>query len=246
MKLKYYMRGIGVGIIFSLFIFRLLVVPGLTVYTDDDIKAEARKLGMVEANAEVPGLSGVISGEGKEAGKTGADSQAKDSQKAGEKADDKVNGKETGVEQGKSDANSHVTDSNEAGEEEKRLEQAIKNAEEKAVQEEKSIAVKEEESNTGETEADEIKPEESETGETKPEPGATFANRGEKVIIEIRSGMGSESFCSAAEKAGLVTSASELDKYLSENGYDHRLKTGKFSFTIGMTFGEIAKVISNP
>ncbi|MCR5727287.1 MAG: hypothetical protein K6G24_07465, partial [Lachnospiraceae bacterium] len=29
MKLKYYMRGIGVGIIFSIFIFRVIVIPNL-------------------------------------------------------------------------------------------------------------------------------------------------------------------------------------------------------------------------
>lgn len=224
MKLKYYMRGVGVGILFSLFIFRLLVVPGLTVYTDDDIRKEARKLGMVEASTEVNGLSGIISGEEKkEETETPDQNDIDDESEVSQSGEEKDPISSTEVENDEDKT---------ANEQEQRLEQAIKNAEEKDAKAENE-AVKD---------ANSVK---NESEEIKSDSAATVKN-GDKVIIEIKSGMGSETFCAAAEKAGLVSSASELDRYLSENGYDHRLKTGKFSFTIGMTFAEIAKVISNP
>lgn len=59
MKLKYYMRGLGFGIVFTVLVYTLTGRNG--TMTEEEIKAEAKKLGMVEASSEV-GLLDKIQG----------------------------------------------------------------------------------------------------------------------------------------------------------------------------------------
>lgn len=52
MKLKYYLRGLGVGILFAALIFSFIIIPKKTKISDDEIKKRAAELGMVEANKQ--------------------------------------------------------------------------------------------------------------------------------------------------------------------------------------------------
>ena len=65
--------------------------------------------------------------------------------------------------------------------------------------------------------------------------------KGEVVTITIQSGQFSESVSEACEKAGLVKSATEFNKYLCDNGYSGRLAVGDHKITKGSSFEEIAK-----
>lgn len=46
------------------------------------------------------------------------------------------------------------------------------------------------------------------------------------------------------QEAGLVSSASEFDRYLYQNGYDKRIRTGVFEIPAGADAEEIAKIIT--
>ena len=48
MKLKYYLRGVGVGLILAVVIYSTIVIPHKTEMTDDEIMARARALGRSE------------------------------------------------------------------------------------------------------------------------------------------------------------------------------------------------------
>lgn len=48
MKLKYYLRGLGAGILFSVLVFVFVVGPKSADLSDEEIIAKAKKLGMVE------------------------------------------------------------------------------------------------------------------------------------------------------------------------------------------------------
>lgn len=52
MKLKYYMRGLGIGIILTVLLYTLLGTKNSM--TEEEIIAQAKKLGMVEASSKVP------------------------------------------------------------------------------------------------------------------------------------------------------------------------------------------------
>lgn len=66
----------------------------------------------------------------------------------------------------------------------------------------------------------------------------------ETVSITIRSGQSSVAVSKLLEEAGLVESASAYDKYLCDNGYDNRIKSGTHEIPIGATEEEIALIIT--
>lgn len=68
---------------------------------------------------------------------------------------------------------------------------------------------------------------------------------GETITITIRSGQSSVAVSKMLEEAGLVESASAYDKFLCDNGYDKRLKTGSHVIPIGASEEEIARIITS-
>lgn len=65
-----------------------------------------------------------------------------------------------------------------------------------------------------------------------------------KATITVSGGMSSETISSLLENAGLVDSASEFNSFLVQNGYDKKLETGSFDITGGMTYEEIARILT--
>ena len=78
----------------------------------------------------------------------------------------------------------------------------------------------------------------------EPEEEATSAPEGEIVTIVIAAGDSSVSVSKDLEAAGLVESASAYDKYLCDNGYDRRIRTGTHQIPAGASEEEIARIIT--
>lgn len=76
-----------------------------------------------------------------------------------------------------------------------------------------------------------------------PEEGSD-ENEAVSAVVEIKSGMRSEDICAVIEKAGLIKDAMSLNAYLIQNGYAERLRSGKFELNSKMTFQEIAKMLT--
>jgi len=70
------------------------------------------------------------------------------------------------------------------------------------------------------------------------------ADTSTQTTITISSGMSSESIASALANAGLVDDASKFNSFLVANGYDMKLETGSFSLESGMSYEEIAKILT--
>lgn len=66
----------------------------------------------------------------------------------------------------------------------------------------------------------------------------------EGITIQINSGDGSYTVCKKLEEAGLVDSASDFDTYLCENGYDKRINVGTFTIPEGAEPDQIAKILA--
>lgn len=87
------------------------------------------------------------------------------------------------------------------------------------------------------------KPEET-PSTVEPEPeSATSAQEGEKVTIRIASGDSSLTVCKKLAELGLIESANEYDSYLCRNGYDKRIRAGSFEIPAGAGEEEIAGII---
>lgn len=70
------------------------------------------------------------------------------------------------------------------------------------------------------------------------------ADTSTKTTVTVTGGMTSESISSALANAGVVDDASKFNSYLVANGYDMKLETGSFEFTAGMSYEEIAKILT--
>lgn len=66
----------------------------------------------------------------------------------------------------------------------------------------------------------------------------------ESVSIKIVKGDNSVSVSRRMYEAGLVESAVEFDKYLCKNKYDKKISVGTFDIKFGLTFEQMAKIIT--
>lgn len=81
-----------------------------------------------------------------------------------------------------------------------------------------------------------------------PEPTATVTPvptvTQEVVSIEIEKGMSSNKVAKIIYEKGLVDSASAFNKYLVDNGYSKKVRIGTFKITVGADYKEIADIIT--
>ena len=67
---------------------------------------------------------------------------------------------------------------------------------------------------------------------------------GDKVSFTIKRGMASYSAAKVLEQCGLVDSAKSFDNYLCKNKLDGYVKAGTFTATKGMSYAQLAKIIT--
>ena len=80
--------------------------------------------------------------------------------------------------------------------------------------------------------------------ETPATQEASSAGQSESVRIEVVSGDSSVTVCKKLAQAGLVESASEYDSYLCGNGYDKSIRAGVFEIPVDAGEKEIAEIIT--
>ena len=70
-------------------------------------------------------------------------------------------------------------------------------------------------------------------------------NDTEYITVVVERGNGSDTVARKIEAAGLVANASEFDRYLCNNGYDKRISAGNHKIPINAREEEIAKILCN-
>lgn len=219
MKLKYYMRGLGTGIVVTALI--LGISSGMSSenkMTDEEILARAKQLGLVE--------------------RTVLSDMAKDEESTtGDTIKEPV--KEEPLEE---ETVQEEPAEGEAVKEEPMEEEAVKEepTEEKTVQEE---PVQEEvvQEDMGEnTQA--ILEEENEDNKKAEEFG--MPDESGTITVTIVKGDSSDSVSRRLEEAGLVDNAVSYDKYLCKNGYDKNIRVGNYEIPADATGEEIARIIT--
>lgn len=92
---------------------------------------------------------------------------------------------------------------------------------------------------TGELEKDS-----SSVSEREKATEVTTESKEDMVTIKIDGGASSYSICQKLQNAGLIEDANEFDEYLVKNGYASRLRVGEYTLEKGMSFQDIASIIS--
>ncbi len=220
MKIQYYLRGLGIGIIVT------ALVMGITKdrkepLTEAEIRAMALEIGMVDSNSlkltdtQASGEPDSFSGTpepGEPSGDEGP-GEGEDGEEPEEPSGDEGPGEgEDGEEPGEPSGDEGPGEG-EDGEE------------------------------PGEPSGDE-RPGEGEDGEEPGEPSGDEGQPDEGITVEIEPGAGSRAICRMLEEAGLIEDADSFDRYLIDNGYSKRIRMGTYVIIPGTDPEEIARIIT--
>ena len=216
MNLKYYLRGLGIGIIVTALIMGIVTGGKGRSLSDEEIIKRAEQLGMTME-------SDVLSEALPEAEEEEAPMQ--------EDASAQAELQDNAMEDGEQDPQNA-----EAAPQEEEAEEGTEQQTEESIPDEDAEESLPEESQQDGTEGADTAPE----GEALQEAD----DQAEKEIpISISGGEGSMSVCRKLQEAGLVASASEFDTFLCQNGYDKKLKAGDFEIPEQADPEQIARIL---
>lgn len=192
MKKKYFVRGLGIGIIFgALIMLAAYLTSGKGSLSDEEVMKRAQELGMVKKSEYV--------------------------------LDSEVTSEETTTEAVTTEAPATTEKATEV------------TTEAPATTEKATEAATTEAATTEKATTEKATTEAATTEQTDTKTKAT---------ITVSGGMSSETISSLLEDAGLVDSASKFNSFLVQNGYDKKLETGSFDISGGMTYEEIARILT--
>ena len=249
-KIRFYMRGLGIGILVTaLILIAVNLKNNKGEMTDAEIRERAAALGMVDANSySLTDAASAMNSEKEDAAETGepqTDELKTDELKEVNPEEGTASEEEAG-----SETEAEETKTEETGAEEVKAEET--KPEETEAEEVKPDETKVEEAGLEETKAEETKPEETKSEETKPEEtkteepaaGETKPAEGSKVTISIARGAASETAAATLAGAGLIEDAADFNSYMIRNGYDRRIHPGTFEILMGSSYEEICKIIA--
>lgn len=237
MERKYYLRGLGIGIVVTAIIMGI-ALSGDGTMTDKEIIARAKELGMVE-NTVLSDMNDKNASEQEE--NEGDEEEQDDLSKSQENAADLYDAGQSGTEQidtaqTTADKTMNIDDSSITGED---LEEED-HTDTADLQEDSPVS--------GEQLAAEST--EAETTEADKAQEGTAENASERITsaavktITINSGDGSHTVAKKLMDVGVVTSVDAFDAFLCEHGYDKRLRTGTFSIPADASDEQIARIVT--
>lgn len=200
MKLRTYLRGLGLGLIVAALVTG---VGSQQTMSDEQIKSRAKELGMMEGHTYLNQVDAAI--ETEETAET-----------------------------------EETTETEETAETEETTETVIV----ETLESESRVEL-ESETAAEETKAQETAPEaESEPVEESREQPVEDTMAPETVTFQIHRGDSSVSVAKRLAEAGLVGDAKAFDRYLCQNGYDKKIRTGTYEIQSDSSNEEIAKIIT--
>lgn len=239
MNLKYYLRGLGVGIVVTSLILGIGLGSRKETLSNEEIKERARELGMVEESITVAEAAAQKEEEAQEAEVTVAPVPEENAESDAEpivNAEPEVSSEpavstgaapevSTGVAPGVSSEPAVSTGAAPEASEKPNVSAASEPAASTAAE-------------AGATPEAGVKPvadEAEEDNGTAPEK--------EIVDITINPGEGSYVISQKLEQSGLIDDAAEYDAYLCDNGFHTKLRAGVHKIPMGSTREEIAKLL---
>lgn len=195
MKIKYYLRGLGTGIIFTAIV--LMIIYSYRT-TDSKTIERARELGMIMP--EEASKQAVKDKEKNTGNNSTGDLSSEENTENNE--DENTSGSE-----GNSDT-PEQTSQNNGGEENTTVEPVTSEP-----------------------------PTEEPTTENQ-------TNAGREITFTISGGMYSETVSQRLNELGVIDDAAGFNRYLVENGYAGKIRIGTYTFTTGMSYADVAAIIS--
>ena len=218
MERRYYLRGLGLGILITAIIMGA-AQRGSKEMSDEEVRQRARELGMIENTV----LSEPVAEPEADAEQAETDLAA-----AEEKSEEAAPADTEPVTEDMQEAAADEQDTQEQTDAEDSQEQAdAVDAQAEPEQADAQTASEEEtEQSTGAQ------------SETK------TAASGEAQIFTIDKGDSSVSVAQKLEQAGLISSAASYDRFLCDNGYDKKIRAGEYTIPADAGDEQIARIIT--
>ena len=252
MKLKYYLRGMGIGIILTAIVMGFALGGRKATLSDAEVIKRAKALGMTEASAEV--LTQTQSEDSEVEGNDASSSnQALDQIR--EEIPEEVNTEltlsdpsvsevaaeeketESIVAEADSSSDTSSKESSEAASASSKSEEvteSVKDSETQTETDEKSAS---ESASSSETE---ITADASSTGTADSTPALNSNSK----VIKIPGGMGSDGVASLLANEGIIDDAVAFNRYLVERRLDRIIRSGTKNIPVDATYEEIARIIT--
>lgn len=218
MRMRYYLRGLGIGIVVTALLMGFTKGGQKETLTDAEIVERAKSLGMVE--------SSVLSAD------------------LGDKEDISVNDiSEADQQEVMPETEPETADNTEQTEPETtdNTEQSKPETADDAEQSKPETADDTEQTEPETANNTEQSKPDKETEADNPEKVGTVT--GNRYVVTIYSGDGSRTVANRLEEMGVIEDAAEFDRYLCQNGYDKRLTTGNHEINAGADEKEIAEAL---
>lgn len=223
MELKYYLRGLGLGIVVTAIIMGI-VSSGNSAMTDEEIIARAKQLGMIEDRV----LSEATQEEKETSGKDSADDVKAVADGVNAADENNLAEKDSSVQPGVVQNENALPDGD-------------------MPSDGNDVVNEPEETNMAEDTSAAVLPDDEETGqeETPEEPAQPEnADSDAPMVVTVGSGDGSYTVSKKLEDVGAVASASAFDTFLCENGYDKRIRAGSYTIPADAGDEQIARMIT--
>lgn len=272
MKLKYYLRGIGVGLILTVVFYSTMIIPRKYRMTDDEVKRRAQELGMVqreEPDVDLSALSGTPAptGEGSltpspsgedvlTPSPSGEDvltpsPTGEDALTPSPSGEDALTPSPTGEITPEADATPVPEDTPgitppEAPEEPSPPEALLTMSPEPTsfIQPPEADIRQDGEIPGAQADATTAPPRgQEDAAQSTPDAAPTTAT-GNKIELTVTPGMGSADLARAAYRVGLIDDIVAFDEYLMKNNYSLSIWVGTYSIPEGATYEEIAKIVT--
>lgn len=224
MKLKYYLRGLGIGILVTTVILSLAGI-GRKNMTDEEVIKRAKELGMVESTL-LSDLADQAKADEVKPTEPETSPQPEETLPS-ETTPATTPGEENDTEQKTPAGQENGAEQETAPGEENGTEQETTPGQENDTEPEKAT----EPATTPET-------------PVSPEDGSSDTPAGETFTLVIGRGESSTTVSKNLQKAGIVEDAAAFDKFLCNNGYDKKIITGTYEIPYGASEEEIAKIIT--
>ncbi len=219
MRLKYFIRGIGVGVLVTTLILSIAHISASKKMSDADVIDRAKELGMEFTSLFEDDSQ---TGETKDIAEASTENTTASTPEATTDESVSESVSEDGTSSEEVTTESTTQESTEPVTEEKTTQQT--------------------------TEATTTQPPTTEPETTTQEPVTQKPEAADDGVIvyqlEIVSGMSSNKVAAAIEAAGIVSSAKELDDFLVGGGYADRIRVGSFTLNSNMSFQDIANTIT--
>ena len=233
MKLRMYLRGLGLGMIVTALVLSFGVKSENKTMTDAEVRARAKELGMVEESEKLKDAVSKEAVNGEEAVAEVTDSANEDEPAEEVTEPNEVKADGTDKSEEPAEVKKPEATKDDAGKPEEVTEEPIKECSpEEKVEDDKDAA--------------EIDNKKEEIKEAARDEKKSEDDKSKKPYnLTVERGYSSDRVAGILEDAGVIDNAAAFDRYLCSNGYDKRISVGSYQIPAGADYSTVAKLITN-